>query len=102
MFLWPDVVTDSTISFFAGFGLEVLLFSKELWAKSPVGIVLTTTVFLIYCRVWTTLEAGVDFNLLGRIHDLKDGLVNFTRGLRGEAAETDRETVEMVIVKDIV
>ena len=80
-------LTDSTISFFTAFCLEALLFSVELWAKLPVGIVLVMILLLISWCVSTTLEAKADFSILSRVHDLKDRLVNFTRGPRGETSE---------------
>ena len=80
----PTSLTNSTIAFLTAFGLEALLFSSELWARLPVGVVLTVIVMLISWCVWTTLEAKSDFSVLVRVHDLKDGLVDFTRRLRGK------------------
>ena len=79
-------MADSTISFFAAFGLEVLLFSNELWARLPAGIVLVVMVLLISWCVWTMLEARVEFSLLGGVHALKGGLVDFTRRLQGKTS----------------
>ena len=84
---WLDVVNYSTISFFVAFGLETLVFSDELWTKFPVGIVLVMAVLLIFWCVWIVWQARKDFSLMGRVHDLKDGLVSFTRGLRGKTSE---------------
>ena len=79
-------LTDSTISFFTAFCLEALLFSVEVWAKLPVGIVLVMILLLISWCVWTTLEAKADFSILSRVNDLKDRLVGFTRSLRGKTS----------------
>ena len=63
---------DSMIAFPTAFGLEVLLFSSELWARLPVGVVLTVIVMLISWCVWTMLEAKSGFNVLVRVHALKE------------------------------
>ena len=84
-------LTDSTASFFAAFCLEALLFSDELWTKLPVGILLVMMLFLVSWCVWTTLEAKADFSILSRVYDLKDGLVGFTRGLRGKTSEPESD-----------
>lgn len=71
------------ISLFAAFGLEVLLFSDELWTRLPVGILIAMIIFLV-CWIFITL--GTDFSLLSNVYGLKDSLVNFTRGLGGMAS----------------
>jgi len=83
---------DSTVAFLTAFGLEALLYSSELWARLPVGVVLTMIVLLISWCVWTTLEAKGDFSLLERVHVLKDGLVGFTGRLRGKTSESRSDT----------
>ena len=77
----------STAAFLSAFGLEALLFSDELWTRLPVGVVLVMILMLISWCIWTTLEAKTDFSLLSTIHDLKDRLVWFTRGVRGKTPE---------------
>ena len=83
---------DRTVAFLSAFGLEALLFSSELWARLPVGVVLAMIVMLISWCVWTTLEAKGDFSLLSKVHILKGGLVGFTRTLRGKTSETGSDT----------
>jgi hypothetical protein len=78
---------DSTISFLAAFTLEGLVFSNELWAKLPVGVVLMMIVLLISWCVSTTFEAKTEFSFLSGVHVLKNGLVDFTRSLRGKTSE---------------
>ena len=68
------------------------MYSDELWARLPVGAVLVMIVLLISWCVSTTFEAKTDFSLLGGVHVLKDGLVNFTRGLRGKTSESGPDT----------
>jgi len=82
-------LTHSTIAFLSAFGLEALLFSSELWARLPVGVVLAMIIMLICWCVWTTLEANTSFSLLSKVHVLKDRLVNFTRGVRGQTSEPE-------------
>ena len=77
----------STVAFASAFGLEVLLFSDELWTRIPVATVLLIVMLLISWCIGTTFEAKTDFSALDRIHVLKDGLVKLTRGLRGKATE---------------
>ena len=72
------MLINSTISFFTAFGLEVLLFSDELWVRLPVGAVLAIMVLLIYWCAWVILEARIVFSLLGRVQALKSRLFNFT------------------------
>ena len=60
------------------------MFTHELWAKTPVGILLTMMVMLISWCVWTSYEAKADFSLSARVCGLKEDLVEFTRRLRGE------------------
>lgn len=79
---------DSTIAFLSAFGLEALLFSDELWTRLPVGVVLAIIILLISWCVSTTLEAKADFSFCRGVHAWKDGLVNFTRGLRGKTPES--------------
>lgn len=75
---------DSTISFLAAFTLEGLVFSNELWAKLPVGVVLMMIVLLIFWCVSTTFEAKTKFSFLSGVHVLKHGLFDFTRDLQGK------------------
>ena len=75
------------MAFTTAFSLEALLFSSEMWARLPVGIVLAMMVLLITWCVGTTFEAKKDFSALGRAHEFKDRLVDFTRKLRGKASE---------------
>ena len=88
---------NSTIAFLTAFGLEALLFSSELWARVPVGVVLTMTIMLISWCVWTTLEAKSDPSVLVGVHDLKDGLINFTRCLRGKTSGPLSDAVDVEI-----
>ena len=81
-------MADSTAAFFTAFGLETLLFSSELWAKLPVGVVLAMMVILISWCIWTTLEAGGDISFLGWAHALKGVLAGFIRRLQGKATES--------------
>lgn len=81
------LLIDRTISFLTAFGLEALVFSNELWTRLPVGVVLATITLLILWCVWTALAAKADFGLLSGVHVLKDGLAQFTRGLRGKTSE---------------
>ena len=78
---------DSTMAFSAAFGLETLVFSRQLWARLSVGVVLAMMVLLICWCIWTTVEAQADFSVLERVHSLKDRLVGFTRRLRGKTPE---------------
>ena len=71
------------MSFAASFCLETVVFSHQLWVKFSVGVALAMIILLISWCIWTSIEAGADFSVFGSIHDLKDRLVNFTRGLRG-------------------
>ena len=75
------------MAFSAAFGLETLVFSRQLWAKLSVGVVLAMMVLLICWCIWTTVEAQADFSVLERVHSLKDRLVGFTRRLRGKTPE---------------
>ena len=78
---------DSTVAFASAFGLEALLFSSELWTRLPVAAILLIVMLLISWCVGTTFEAKTDFSALGRVHILKDHLVNLTRSLRGKTME---------------
>ena len=78
---------DSTIAFTSAFSLEALLFSKELWTRLPVAIVLGLMALLISWCIWTSLEAKVDFSVFEQVHVFKDRLVKFTRSLRGKTSE---------------
>ena len=80
-------LTGSMIAFTAAFGLEALVFSRQLWARLSVGVVLAMVVLLISWCVWTTRGARSDFSVLERVHFLKDRLVGFTRRLRGKTPE---------------
>ena len=77
----------STISFFTAFGLEVLLHSDELWTRLSVGILIAIIILLVCWCVWTGFTTSTDFSFLSSVHALKEGIVNFTRGLRGVASE---------------
>ena len=63
------------------------MFSSELWAKIPVGVVLLIMILLISWCVGTTVEAKTDFSALVRFHVFKDHLVKLTRSLRGKTTE---------------
>ena len=75
-------VINSTIAFTVAFSLETLLFSGELWAKLPVGLVLLMMIFLLY-RCVSVLEARTSFSVLESVYIFKDLLVDVTRSLRG-------------------
>ena len=77
----------STIAFTTAFSLETILSSRQKWAKLPVGIVLAIVILLISWCVRTTMGPRSDFSVLGRVHLLKDRLVDFTRRLRGKTPE---------------
>lgn len=74
------------MAFTTAFGLETLVFSHQTWTKLSAGIALALMILLISWCIWTTVEAGTDFSVFGSVHHLKDQLVKFTRGLRGEAS----------------
>jgi len=65
------------------------MFSSELWARLPVGIVLAMMILLTSWCVWTSLEARKKFSILDGVHVLRDRLVNFTRSLRGKPDASD-------------
>ena len=75
-------VIDSTIAFTVAFSLEALLFSGELWAKLPVGLVLLMIVFLLYWCV-SVVEARSSFSVLESVRIFKVLLVDIARSLRG-------------------
>lgn len=87
-------LTGSTISFFTAFGLEVLLYSDELWTRLPVGILLAMIILLISWYICVVLETKGGFSLLRRHNVLKDGLVGFTRGLRGMTVQTGSDVMD--------
>ena len=74
-------------------------FSNELWARLPAGVVLTMIAVLIPLCFLATLGVEAVPRLLLRFHALKDGLVSFTRSLRGKTSEPGSEPgiLEMVI-----
>ena len=78
---------DSTIAFTVALSLEALVFSRQLWAKLPVGIVLTLVILLISWCVLTSLEAKKDISVLGGVRVFKERLFEFTRSLRGKITE---------------
>lgn len=78
---------DSTVGFTTAFCLEALVSSHQLWVKLSLGIAFAMTTSLISWCIWTTIEAGIDFSLFGAVHDLKDRLVGFTKGLREKTPE---------------
>ena len=86
-FIGLTSLIHSTVAFLSAFGLEALLFSNGLWTRVPVGVILVMILMLISWCIWTTLEAKTDFSLLSSVHTLKDRLVDFTRGARGNASE---------------
>ena len=77
----------STVAFATAFCLETLVFSRQMWAKVSVGVVFAIVILLISWCVWTMIGAMADFSVFGTFYGLKDRLVNFTMGLRGEAVE---------------
>ena len=72
------------MAFTAAFSLETLVFSRQTWTKLSVGIALALMILLISWCIWATVEFGTDFSSLGGVHNLKNELVKFTRGLRGK------------------
>jgi hypothetical protein len=72
------------MAFATAFGLETLVFSHQVWARLSVGITLAMMILLILWCIWTTIEAGSNFSVLGIAHQLKNRLVRFTRRLRGK------------------
>jgi len=87
------------ISFLTAFGLEALAFTNDSWARLTVGVVLGMVALLISWCVLDTLGVEAVPRFLLRVHVLKDGLVSFTRGLRGRTSEPGSEPgmLEMVI-----
>ena len=81
------LLTGSMIEFTVAVSLEVLVFSRQLWARLTMGVVLAMVVLLISWCVWTTMEAQSDISILERVHLLKDRFVGFTRHLRGKTPE---------------
>jgi len=82
---------NSVIAFTTAFSLEALVFSSELWARLPVGIVLAMMILLISWCVWTRLEATWGLSVLDGVHVLRDRLVNLIRSLRGKTGTGDGE-----------
>ena len=76
------------MAFTAAFSLETIVFSHQTWTKLSVGIALALTILLISWCIWTTVEAETDFSVFGSVHRLKDRLVKFTRGLRGNVSDS--------------
>jgi len=83
---WLKSLIDRMMLFVTAFGLEVLVNNSESWVKLPIGLVLAVIVLLVCLYASTTLAARAGFSLLGRVHALKNNLVNFTRGWRGAAS----------------
>ena len=75
------------MAFTAAFSLETLVYSHQTWTKLSTAGALAMMIFLICWCIWTTVEAGIDFSALGSVHRLKDKLVKFTKGLRGNVSE---------------
>ena len=84
----------STVAFTTAFGLETLVFSRQTWAELSVGIIFVTMTLLVAWCVWTMMEDSIDFSAFGTFYDLKDRLVHFTTGLRGEAVEPRPDAVD--------
>lgn len=85
-------LTDRTVAFAAAFGLETLVFSRQMWTKLSVGIAVAMMILLISWCIWTTIEVGTDFSVFDSVHRLKDHLVVFTKGLRGKGSELGSDT----------
>ena len=83
---------NSTIAFTAALSLEALVFSRQLWTKLPVGVVLALVILLISWCVSTSLEAKKDISVLDRVRDFKERLIEFTRSLRDRIAEPGLDT----------
>ena len=79
---------DSTIAFTAALSLEALVFSRQLWAKLPVAIVLGLMILLISWCVWTSLEGKSGISVLGGVCVFRERLVEFARSLRGKITES--------------
>jgi len=77
----------STMAFTTAFCLETIVFSRQRWTRLSVGVILAIMILLIIWCIWTTIEAGTDFSVFGRVHRLKNQLVAFIRGLRGNVSE---------------
>ena len=54
------LLTGSMIAFTAAFSIEALAFSRQLWVKLSVGIVLAVIVLLITWCIWATPETQAD------------------------------------------
>ena len=79
---------DSTIAFTTAFGLEALVFSSQLWAKLPVGIVLAMILLLISWCAWTAMVDEKDSSNSDGGHPWWDFIVGFTSRLRGLIPES--------------
>jgi len=78
---------DRTIAFTTAFSLEAMLFSGELWAKLPVGIILAMVTLLVFWCVSIMLTSRADFCVSSGVHVLKDRIVDLIGSLRGELSE---------------
>ena len=74
---------DSTIAFTTAFGLEALVFSSQLWAKLPIGIVLAVILLLISWCAWTAMVDEKDFSNSGGGYPWWYFIVGLTSRLRG-------------------
>lgn len=70
---------------YTAFALETLVFGRQVWAKISVGFVFAVGMLLISWFVGATMAGQTDFSVFGTIYNLKHRLLQFTRGLRGEA-----------------
>ena len=80
------------MAFTAALSLEALVFSRQLWTKLPVGVVLALVILLISWCILTAFEAKEDISVLDGVHAFKEHLVKFTRSLRGKIAEPGLDT----------
>ena len=83
----------STVAFTTAFGLETLVFSRQTWTKISAGIMFAMVTLLIAWCVWTMIEGQTEFSVFGTFSGLKDRIVHFTTGLRGEAVEPRQDVV---------
>ena len=81
----------STVAFTTAFGLETLVFSRQTWTKISVGIIFAMVTLLIAWCVWTMIEGQREFSVFGTFSGLKDRIVHFNTGLRGEAVESRQD-----------
>lgn len=75
---------DSTTAFTTAFCLETIVFSRQLWVKLSVAVVLVLAMAILLASwcVGIVIEAK-NFSFRKAVHRLKVQLVDFTRSLRG-------------------